>query len=268
MKLRKIIDIIEAKYPLNLSYDWDNVGLLVGDFDSDIKKVMTVIEANEDVIDEAIEKGADLIVTHHPFIFGKLNRVNTGDLKGKLIRKLIKNDVAVYSMHTNFDIAFDGLNDYFMELIGINETEVLDVIGSDENYCGGRPYGLGRVGNIPEEMSLREFCLKLKEILNMDCVRVTGNLEDNIKKVALVTGSGSEYVSYAKKIGADVFITGDMKYHGAQDAADIDMNVIDCGHFDTENIFRDIMYNFLSESLKDVEVQKSELNINPFKIVL
>ena len=117
-------------------------------------------------------------------------------------------------------------------------------------------------------MSLKDFCLKLKELLNMDCVRVTGNLEDNIKKVALVTGSGSEYVADAKKIGADVFITGDMKYHGAQDAADMEMNVIDCGHFDTENIFKDVMYNFLSESLKDVEVQKSELNINPFKIVL
>ena len=140
MKLKDIINVIEDKYPLSLSYDWDNTGLLVGDFDADVKKVMTVIEANEDIIDEAIEKGADLIVTHHPFIFGKISRVNTGDLKGRLIRKLIKNDVAIYSMHTNFDIAFDGLNDYFMELIGINETEVLDVIGSDENYCGGKPY--------------------------------------------------------------------------------------------------------------------------------
>ena len=97
MKLKDITKKIECKYPVCLAYDWDNVGLLVGDFDSDVKKVMTVIEANEAVVEEAIEKGVDLIVTHHPFIFGKINRVNTGDFKGNLIHKLIKNDIAVYS---------------------------------------------------------------------------------------------------------------------------------------------------------------------------
>lgn len=267
MKLKDITKKIECKYPVCLAYDWDNVGLLVGDFDSDVKKVMTVLEANEAVVDEAIEKGVDLVVTHHPFIFGKINRVNTGDLKGNLIHKLIKNDIAVYSMHTNFDIAFDGLNDYFMEVMDFKDTKVLDKIDSDENYCEGRTYGLGRIGKLEESVSLKELCEKLKSVLNIECLRVVGDLDKEIFKVAVVTGSGSEFAKLAAKEGADVILTGDVKYHEAQDVFDMGMNLVDCGHFDSENIFKDVMYNFLSNELDGVEVIKSETNLNPFKIV-
>ena len=109
MKLNDLIKKIENKYPLNLAYDWDNVGLLVGDFDNKIKKVLVTLEANESVVEEAIQKNIDLIITHHPFIFRKMNKINTKDLKGRLIHKLIKNDIALYSMHTNFDIALMAL---------------------------------------------------------------------------------------------------------------------------------------------------------------
>lgn len=267
MKLKDITKKIENKYPTCLAYDWDNVGLLVGDFDSDVKKVMTVIEANEAVVEEAIEKGVDLIVTHHPFIFGKINRVNTGDFKGNLIHKLIKNDIAVYSMHTNFDIAFDGLNDYFMEVMDFKNTKVLDKIDSNENYCDGRVYGLGRIGKLEESVSLKQLCEKLKSVLNIECLKVVGDLDKEISKVAVVTGSGSEFAKLAAKEGADVILTGDVKYHEAQDVFDMGMNLVDCGHFDSENIFKDVMYNFLSSELDGVEVIKSETNLNPFKIV-
>ena len=134
MLLKTLIKKIESKYPLNLAYDWDNVGLLVGDFDMDVKKVLVVLEANEKVIKEAIENNIDLIITHHPFIFKKMNKINTQDLKGKLIHKLIKNDIALYSMHTNFDIAYDGLNDYFMKVMGFENSKVLDITSSEVLY--------------------------------------------------------------------------------------------------------------------------------------
>ena len=134
MKLNDLIKKVEKKYPLNLAYDWDNVGLLVGDFDSEVKKILVTLEANEKVIDEAIEKNVDLIVTHHPFIFRKMNKINTKDLKGRLIHKLIKNDISLYSMHTNFDIAFDGLNDYFMEVMGFEDSKILDVTNREILY--------------------------------------------------------------------------------------------------------------------------------------
>ena len=134
MKLKTLVKKIEAKYPLDLAYDWDNVGLLVGDFENNIQKVLVVLEANEKVIDEAIQNNVDLIVTHHPFIFKKMNKINTSDLKGKLIHKLIKNDIALYSMHTNFDIAFDGLNDYFMEVMEFTNSKILDITKNETLY--------------------------------------------------------------------------------------------------------------------------------------
>lgn len=365
MNLKSFIKKVEQKYPLGLAYDWDNVGLLVGDFDMDIKKILVVLEANEKVIDEAISKDVDLIVTHHPFIFKKMNKINTSDLKGKLIHKLIKNDIALYSMHTNFDIAFEGLNDYFMEIIGIEETKVLDITSSEVLYklavyvptthvekvkeslakagaghignysnCSfstqgignfkplegtnpyigqigevesveevkietivpqrvlggvinsmlnahpyeevaydiykleskGKIYGLGRIGKLDSTINFKELCNNIKKKLNMSHIRVVGDLNSSIKKVAVVTGSGADMIKKAQRSGADVIITGDVKYHDAQDALDMSMNVIDCGHFDTEDIFKDVMERFLC-NIDEIEVIKSEIYLNPFTTI-
>ena len=134
MRLSNLIEKIENKYPTNLAYSWDNVGLLVGDYEKEVKKVLVTLEANEKVVDEAISNKVDLIITHHPFIFSKINRVNSGDLKGRLILKLIKNDISLYSMHTNFDIAKDGLNDYFMEIMGFKNCEILEETQVEKLY--------------------------------------------------------------------------------------------------------------------------------------
>ncbi len=365
MKLNNLVKKIENKYPLNLAYNWDNVGLIVGDFDNDIKRILVTLEANESIIEEAIENKIDLIVTHHPFIFKKINKINTKDLKGRLIHKLIKNDIALYSMHTNFDIAIDGLNDYFMEIMGFKNTKILDVTHSDtlykiavyvpvsheiivrealgeagagyignyshctfntqgigtfkpendanpfigtvgeiesvkevkietivpskllqktiDNMIKSHPYeevaydvyklenkgesvGLGRYVLLNDKISLQDLCEEIKLKLNMDYIRVVGELDTKIKKIAVVTGAGSDMVSLAKSKNCDVIITGDVKYHEAQDALDMGMCIIDCGHFDTEDIFKDVMKRFL-DKLEDVEVIKSEVNLNPFKII-
>ena len=365
MKLNDLIKKIENKYPLNLAYDWDNVGLLVGDFDNKIKKVLVTLEANESVVEEAIQKNIDLIITHHPFIFRKMNKINTKDLKGRLIHKLIKNDIALYSMHTNFDIAFDGLNDYFMEVMGFENTKILDVTNSETlykvavyvpkthelqvrkvlgdagagyigNYSNctfningigtfkpednanpfignigeieefeeikietivpqnllqktidkmikahpyeevaydiyklenkGETVGLGRYASIDGQLNLESLCEKIKLKLNMNHIRVVGDLNTKIKKVAVVTGAGSDMVSLAKSKNCDVIITGDVKYHEAQDALDMGMTIIDCGHFDTEDIFKDVMKRFL-DTIENIETIRSEIYLNPFKII-
>lgn len=365
MKLKEIIKIIEAKYPLSLAYDWDNVGLLVGDSNSEVKKIMVSIEANDKLVDEAIKNKVDLIITHHPFIFSKINRVTTGDYKGNLIHKLIKNDISIYSMHTNFDIAFDGLNDYFMKVIGIDNSEILDITYSEQLYkiavyvpedhadvvreaiskagaghignyshCSfntngkgtfmplegtnpfigslesleevkevkietvvpqnllnkvlsemikahpyeevaydlyklenkGKNYGLGRLANLEKSMSLESLANFIKEKLNMKHIRVVGDLNSKINKVAVVTGSGSSYTKSAKKRGAQVLITGDLKYHEAQDALDMGMNIIDCGHFESEYMFKDVMKEFLNEKI-DIDVIFSDIDLNPIKTI-
>lgn len=365
MKLKSLIKKIEAKYPTNLAYDWDNVGLLVGDAEEEIDKVLVCLEANEAIVEEAINNNVNLIVTHHPFIFGKMKKITTSDFKGKLIHKLIKNNIAVYSMHTNFDIAFDGLNDYFMEVMGFENSKILDVTNTETLYkivvyvpkthedkvrealgksgaghignysdctfntdgkgtfrplegtnpfigdldklevvdevkietivpqriLGGvissmikaHPYeevaydlyklenkgsavGLGRIAALKESMSLKELSMMIKEKLNMDALRVVGSLDTNIKKVAVVTGSGADLLKKAQRSGADVLITGDLKYHDAQDAIDAGMCIIDCNHFESEDIFKDVMKRFLDD-IDDISVIKSRININPFSIL-
>ncbi|MCR1848658.1 Nif3-like dinuclear metal center hexameric protein [Paeniclostridium sordellii] len=365
MKLKSLIKQIEKKYPLNLAYDWDNVGLLVGDYENEVKKIMVVLEANEEVVNEAIEKEIDLIITHHPFIFSKMKKVTTQDLKGKLIHKLIKNNTSIYSMHTNFDIAFDGLNDYFVDLLNLKDAKILEKTNSEVLYklavyvpkthldkvrsalgnadaghlgnykecsfsiegegrfkpCeGANPYigeegalesvnevkietivpqkilggvinamikshpyeevaydlyklenkgeavGLGRYGKLEEKMTFKDLGMILKEKLDIKHLRVVGNLEDEIFKVAIVTGSGADMVKKAFKSGCDVLITGDMKYHDAQDTLDMGMKVIDCGHFDTEKVFADIMFKYLDENF-DMDIIKSDVNLNPFDII-
>ena len=130
----------------------------------------------------------------------------------------------------------------------------------------GSSVGLGRISKLQESITLYKLCDIIKEKLNMDYIRVIGNLNDEISKVAVVTGSGADMFKKAKKSGADVLITGDMKYHDAQDALDIGMNVIDCGHFDTEDIFKDAISIYLDE-IEGIEVIKSNINLNPFKII-
>lgn len=365
MKLKTLVKKIENKYPLNLAYEWDNVGVLVGDFNANINKIMVSLEANEEVIDEAIKNNVDLIITHHPFIFKKINKINTDDLKGRLIHKLIKNDIALYSMHTNFDIAFDGLNDYFMEIMGFKDSKILEETKSEVLYklavyvpithasivkdalgksgaghignyshCnfssegegnfkpleGSNPFigingqievvkevkietivpqkilnsvinnmisvhpyeevaydlyqlenkgscvGLGRISQLDKETDLENLCNFIKDKLNMKHIRVVGDLKTKISKVAVVTGSGSDMVKKAKRKGAQVLISGDVKYHEAQDILDMGMCLIDCGHFESENIFKDVMKRFL-DTIDDVETIKSNINLNPFKII-
>ena len=130
----------------------------------------------------------------------------------------------------------------------------------------GPSVGLGRYGKLNESITLKELCLDLKSKLNMGHIRVVGDLDDKINKVAIVTGSGADMVKKAYKAGCDVLITGDIKYHDAQDSIDMGMKVIDCGHFDSEDIFKDVMKRFLAE-IEEIEVLSSEINLNPFKTI-
>jgi dinuclear metal center YbgI/SA1388 family protein len=364
--LKKIINILEEQYPKNLAYDWDNVGLLVGNINADIKNILICLEANESIVDEAIENEVDLIITHHPFIFKKLSSINENDIKGKCIYKLIKNNINIYCMHTNFDIAFGGLNDAFAHMLNLKNVNILEHTKSEtlykiavyvptsheevvreamtnadagnvgnysdctfnikgtgtfrplegsnpfigksdllekveevkiESICekknlnkiinnmikahpyeeiaydtyklenNGKSYGLGRYGSLECGMTLEELSNKIKVELNSNNLRIVGQPNNIVKKVAIVTGSGGEFVKKAYLRGCDVLITGDVKYHDAQDAIDLGISIIDAGHFETENIFIDILHTYLYQKLSDVNIIKSNIDINPFSII-
>ncbi|WP_314117533.1 Nif3-like dinuclear metal center hexameric protein [Peptostreptococcus stomatis] len=267
MKLRELLDRIRLKYPEELQYSWDNSSLNLGDLDQDINKIMLTLEITNRTIDEAIEKGVDLVISHHPFLMSKVNQIRTDTIKGGLIYKMIRNNISAYCMHTSYDMAEDGLNDYFFDLLGIKDRQVLDVESSLDSYNDGKEYGLGRLADLEKPIEIGDLISILKEKLNIDQARYVGPKDLLINKIAVVTGNGSEFFQLAKSKGCDILITGDLKYHQAMDALDIDMALLDFGHYGTEHIFSESVYNYINSISGDIEVLISERNIDPFTFV-
>ncbi len=264
---KKIIKLLTELAPEQYAESWDNVGFLVGNDELEINKLMLALDVTEDVVTEAIEKNVDLIITHHPVIFKGLKSVTDSTFKGRMLRKLIKNDINVYSAHTNLDIAFDGLNDYLAKLMGIDNLEILSLTKLGIN---GENIGLGRVGTYDEAISSDEFIANLKRVLQANILRVCGKLPNRINKVGICTGAGADFIWDAKNHECDVYITGDVKYHEGQLADELGICIIDAGHFETENIYMDYLYEYLTNKCqqKDYEIRiiKTEKLRNPFTI--
>ncbi len=239
--------MLEEKFPKKLAEEWDNVGLLVGDSKKSIKKVQLSIDATERAIDNAIENGVDMIVTHHPFIFKPIKSIDFSTLMGRKIKKLIKNDINLLSLHTNLDSATEGLNDFILSLLGVEKSKVLDKNPEMDN-CG-----IGRIYNLEKEVEIEEYVKYLKEKLKIANVRVVSkNKKEKIKKIALVNGSGMSYWRKAKSLGVDLFITGDVGYHEALDALENNFPVIDIGHFEGEQHFVELLKRYFENYNIDV----------------
>lgn len=235
MKARDIINILEKKFPRTNAEEWDNVGLLIGDYDKEIKKIQFSLDATLESIESAISENVDMLITHHPIIFKPIKEVNEQNILGKKIRDLIKNDINVYSIHTNLDSSVDGLNDYILKNIGISKYKILEL--DEEKNCG-----IGRVFKLEEEKNLKDFIEELKLKLKILNLRVISNdLSKKIKKVALINGSAMSYWKKAKKENVDLFITGDVAYHDALDALENGLSMIDFGHYESEHFFHEIL---------------------------
>ncbi len=365
LKCNDVIKALERFAPIEDAESWDNPGFLVGDRNHEIHKVLVALDVIDPVIDEAIKIGADMIVTHHPIVFGAVKKVTTDTPLGTKIVRLIKNNIDHYASHTNLDAAIGGTNDVFASLAGLEDVEVLDVTNKEklfkyavfvpedaaekvreaivnagggkigENYSGctftaagegrftplegakpaigdigkeetvkevkietvvaasklsallkaveaahpyeepaydiialektGRQNGIGRVGVLPEETTLGEYALKIKEVLGLDAIRVVGELDTKIKKVGLCTGSAIEYMKKVKAKGCQVFITADMRYHESQKALDLGLTLIDATHFASENIIVPTLCKIISEACPGVKVVASKVNGQVFK---
>jgi len=260
MKCKELMEILECLAPASLAEEWDNPGLLVGESDAEIKKVLVALDATDEVIDEAVNMGADIIVTHHPMIFGSLKKVNDQTSLGRKVIKLIKNNIAHFAMHTNLDIAFGGVNDELAKVLGLENIDVLSVSCEQD----GVPNGLGRYGEI-REMTLGIFALMLKEKLGLDAVRIVGDEAKKVSKVGLCTGSGISFMGDAVKKGCDVYVTSDIKYHESQKALEDGIALVDATHYGSENIVVSVISKYLEEKCDGVEVVQSAVNGQVFK---
>ncbi|MBQ6555676.1 MAG: Nif3-like dinuclear metal center hexameric protein [Firmicutes bacterium] len=259
MSVKEIIALMEQLAPADLAESWDNVGLLVGDKNAEVKKILFALDATDEVIAEAIEIGADMIITHHPLIFKGVNAVNTDTALGRRIIKLIKNNISVYSAHTNFDIAEGGTNSTLAQLIVLENSEGL--IPAGESF-------LGKVGDLPHPMSLKDLSSLIMDKLNAPALNITGAEDKIIKRVGLCTGSGADrsFMLAAKSKGCDVYITGDVKYHDAQFAADLDIALIDATHYYTEAAAIPRLCDYISQKCA-AECVVTRINGESFKTI-
>ncbi|NEZ45726.1 Nif3-like dinuclear metal center hexameric protein [Clostridium niameyense] len=228
LKIKDIQDIMEQYAPLYLKESYDNVGLMVGDSESIVKNILVALDCTLEVIQEAKRRKCNLIVTHHPLLFRKPSSITTDTILGRKIIELIKNDISLYSSHTNLDSTENGLNDIVAKLMGLKNIKIID-----DNKLNPKA-GIGRIGDLKEEITLSSLCYKVKEILNVSTLRYSG--EDNVKirKIAIINGSGESYFNKAKALGAQCIITGDTTYHHVSDLLEENIPVIDAGHFHTE----------------------------------
>lgn len=369
-KIDEVIQLMGEIAPVRLAEDWDNVGLQVGDPSLDINNVLLALDLNAAVLEEAKAKDCGLIITHHPLIFKAINSVNTQSETGRLIMELIKNDIALFSAHTNLDIAEGGLNDFLADKLDLSKPEILSV-SSEKNYYklvvfvpeshlqklkdslyengAGRignyshsgfevsgtgsfkpladsdpfsgekgrvnnveeyrletiikaediskiskkmikahPYeepawdlyklenlkdskGIGRIAYLKEPLSLEEFIIKLKNKLALNNFKYIGSKDKMIKKVALCSGSGADFIKDAAFNGADLYLTGDLKYHEAQLAEELNLALIDFGHYGSEKFVKELLFKKLTKkaekkSMQNINFIQSQKNTNPWKV--
>ena len=262
MKCSEIFEYLNKLFPLELAMDWDNSGFLLGRSDKEVRNVLVVLDITNEVLEYAGAKDIDLIVSHHPIIFSAIKRVTDETLLGNYILKILRNDISVIAMHTNFDIAKGGMADICSERLGISNTCVFEIT----NICDGEELGVGKIGDLKKDMSLDELIELVKAKFNLKHVSVFGreNINSKIRRVAISPGSGKGMYKYALK-RADVLITGDITHHEGLDAANDGVCIIDATHYGLEHLFIDKIKSDLDncDSIKVFEFK----NTNPVEII-
>lgn len=264
MNVKDIVEILNKKCPLSTADEWDNAGLIVGDEKATVRKVLVAVDPVMSVINEALSAHAELIVTHHPVMFKPVKTITPKSYDGRIVSALLENKINLCAMHTNVDYYEKGLNHMAAKRLNLADTKTLSPHPTAKNA------GIGKIGLLPFAIpiSLESLAEYVKNAFHAEDVRLAGVPSADVHKVAIVTGSGMDYVDEAIAQGADVLVTGDIKYHQAIDAVERGLNLIDIGHFDTEKLVLDLFEKILSDPLTNggVMLIKSK-QTNIFKAV-
>ena len=257
MKCYEIMQKLESLSPKQYALEWDNVGLLVGDKEQDVKKILVTLDVTESVVDQAISLGADMIVSHHPMIFSKLKRITAETAVGRKILKLSANGICCYAMHTNFDVK-GGMSELMAKYLGIDTCEILEETAENE--------GIGRIGTLlnsdGSEYTVRELAELVKERFSLPNVFVYGDLEKKVRRIALSPGSGKSMFGIAAEKKADVLISGDFGHHEGLDAIEAGIGIIDATHAGVERIFIDYVADYLQQQLADCSIQIEKVDVS------
>ena len=246
MTIATIIEFLDAELHPEYQEDYDNAGFLLGNPEAECSGVLVAVDVTDAVIEEAREKGANLIVTHHPMIFGGVKRITPKDATGRHIIKLIKNDMAVYAAHTNIDNLKDGVNGILAQVLGLTECHIL-------RQMAGQPspeVGAGMVGSLPYPMPTQAFLEQVKVCLGLPILRVSDIASPAVSRVAICGGAGSFLIGDAIRQNADIYLTGDMKYHDFQ-RAEGRITLVDIGHFESEQFSKELIYSIISKKFSN-----------------
>lgn len=254
----EIAQVLEQLAPLALAEPWDNVGLLVGDADWPADRVMTCLTVTPETVSEAIDGGAQLIVSHHPLPFQPVKTITSQTTVGRLLLKLIRSGIAVYSPHTAFDSASAGINQHLAIGLGLQEIRPLvPALGGDGDE------GAGRCGLVGEPLTHRDLAERTKEFLNIDAVRLVGAEDQNVTRVAIACGSGGSLLEAAIAAECDALVTGEMTFHTCLEAQARGVGVILAGHFASERFALLSLADYLTDQLAGVQVWASRLERDP-----
>ena len=254
MRVRDIINVIEEFAPSSIQEGWDNSGLCIGSPDDEVTSILLALDCTPELIDEAVECGADMIVTHHPLIFSGLKKISSDDLVGRAVIKAIKNGISIYAAHTNADKVLSGVSGAMARRLGLENVSIL----ADE----GDGTGLGVVGTLPHPLTSRQALELVKERFGLKVVKSSKPVEGPVTKVAMCGGSGASLIKAAQKAGAQLYISGDISYHNF--FTQNDFMIMDIGHYESEIDIVEILFSLIKKNFPTFAVRITQnINSNP-----
>ncbi len=264
-KIKDVIDIMKQIAPEEFAYnkEYDNIGLIVGDPEAEVERVLCCLDVTDNVLDEAVKVGANMIISHHPMIFRPIKNISAADSQGRKIIKAIQKGIAIYAAHTNLDFVRDGINDFLANALGLMDIKPLDPYIDDTA-------GFGRVGNLSVRTNCMALKAEVKALLKDDYVRIVGEPNREVKRIAVINGAGGgdiSYVDMAMQAGADCLITADVKHHVAVYAYDNKITIIEPQHFTMEHAYiirlvKILKMECVARKIK-LEILQSATEVNP-----
>lgn len=229
MKIAELIRYLDDTFHPEYQEDYDNAGFLVGDGNGEVCGVLVALDLTPSVVDEALQKRANVIVTHHPFIFGGIKRITTQNQTGRMVIRLIENHIAVYAAHTNLDNMIEGVNGALAQQLGIADCHILHPL----ERVGNEWVGAGLWGTLTSPMPTADFLAMVKQRLHLPTIRCSEVCRGEVQRIAICGGAGSFLIDDAIRQHSDIFLTGDLKYHDFQ-RAEGRIVIADIGHYESE----------------------------------
>lgn len=264
---REVSQIIERCAPLSLQEEYDNCGLQVGNLSLPVRRILIALDVTEETVYEAKQKGAEMIVSHHPLLFRGLKRISPQDYISRTVIEAIKNDITIYAAHTNLDNAPEGVNKKLANVLGLTALSPLAPLPSSRtaglSADMAEKASSGIIGKLPQEMSEKDFISLLKERLHTPCIKYN-HVERSIRKVALCGGAGSNLIGCAISKGADAFLTGEIGYHLFFGHPEI--LLLEAGHYETEQHTTQLLKEIITQELPQLECFISEKSKSPINV--